>query len=117
MSRVMLAKFQKIQPFSYCQILAMRIEYNASAQGPWKFLINYDGSDAELCHIIDDASESKNLIEQHSEVAQDLKKALLAWSPVFPQTQEIPSYPKLRILQKSERGRMSRGGSGCSAPL
>ena len=68
----------------------------AARQGPWKFLINYDGSHAELYHIIDDATESKNLIKQHPEVAQDLKKALLAWNASLPADAGDPKFPKAK---------------------
>jgi uncharacterized sulfatase len=68
----------------------------AARQGPWKFLINYDGSHAELYHIIDDATESKNLIQQHPEVAHELKKALLAWNASLPADAGDPKFPKAK---------------------
>jgi uncharacterized sulfatase len=72
----------------------------AARQGLWKFLINYDGSHAELYHIIDDATESKNLIEQHPEVAQDLKKALLAWNASLPADAGDPKFPRAKNSPK-----------------
>lgn len=72
----------------------------AVRHGPWKFLTNYDGSHAELYHILDDATESKNLIEKHPELAQQLEKALFAWNTSLPRDAGDPKFQKEEKFEK-----------------
>jgi arylsulfatase A-like enzyme len=50
----------------------------------WKFLINADGSGAELYNLHEDPSETRNIVGQRSEIAESLKAKLLAWRRSMP---------------------------------
>jgi len=56
----------------------------AIRQGKWKFLVNPDGSKPELYDIPADGQEKNNLAGKHPEIAQRLKKKLLAWKKTIP---------------------------------
>jgi N-acetylgalactosamine-6-sulfatase len=58
----------------------------AIRDGDWKLLIERDGSGAQLYHIVQDPSETTNLVEQHPDVAERLTDQLLAWQRTLPQT-------------------------------
>ena len=45
----------------------------------WKFLVNADGSGAELYNLYKDPSERENVVSQRPEIAESLKAKLLAW--------------------------------------
>lgn len=51
----------------------------AMRSGHWKFLLNADGSGAELYHLQHDPGETKNLAEQEKLITQQLAGELLAW--------------------------------------
>ena len=55
----------------------------AILDGPWKLLLQADGSGAELYHLGDDAAESRNLADQQPEIARRLAAAALAWGKSF----------------------------------
>lgn len=59
----------------------------AMRNGPWKLLINTDGSAAELYDILRDTQETQNLIDTQPEVASRMKASLRAWR------RELPTYP------------------------
>ena len=50
----------------------------AVRDGKWKFSVNYDGSSPQLYDLSDDISETRNIADEHSEVAERLKQALAA---------------------------------------
>jgi len=56
----------------------------AVREGKWKFLINHDGSRAELYDIPADCEERTNLADKHPAIAKLLKSKLLAWSKTLP---------------------------------
>jgi uncharacterized sulfatase len=56
----------------------------AVREGKWKYLVNYDGSDAQLFDLATDVSESINLVEQHRNVVDRLHGALLKWNESMP---------------------------------
>lgn len=58
----------------------------------WKYLTNYDGSDPQLYDLVDDIAESRNLVEEHPEVAEKLKKALFEWNDSVPPDAGDPEY-------------------------
>jgi arylsulfatase A-like enzyme len=47
--------------------------------GPWKLLINRDGSRPELFHIPTDPTESINLAADHDQLVTDLARRLIEW--------------------------------------
>ena len=53
-------------------------------EGDWKFLINPDGSDAQLYRIIEDPAEMNNLADDTPQVALEMKTKLLAWHNGLP---------------------------------
>lgn len=57
--------------------LAMRI-------GDWKFLVEDDGTGAELYNLADDESETTNLANQRPELVAKLKRTTLAWRYSLP---------------------------------
>jgi arylsulfatase A-like enzyme len=56
----------------------------AVRDGPWKLLINADGSRAELYDIVADPKEMKNVISQKPDVAKRLTAAALTWRQALP---------------------------------
>lgn len=56
----------------------------AIREGSWKLLCEYDGTDLELYDLSKDPAESNNVGEQHSEVVQRLREALLKWHQSMP---------------------------------
>jgi arylsulfatase A-like enzyme/GH43 family beta-xylosidase len=56
----------------------------AVRDGKWKYLVNYDGSDAQLYDLESDISESKNLADANREVATRLQQTLMNWNAGMP---------------------------------
>jgi uncharacterized sulfatase len=57
----------------------------AVREGPWKLLIQYDGSRPQLYDLAKDPGETTNLASGHPQIATRLKQALLAWNAGLPQ--------------------------------
>ncbi len=51
----------------------------AVRQGRWKLLCDFDGARPQLYDLTLDMGESNNLVETHPEVAEKLRKKVLAW--------------------------------------
>jgi len=51
----------------------------------WKFLCEYDGGDPELYDLVDDPSESNNLIQERPKIARALAEEVLDWNQRMPQ--------------------------------
>jgi len=51
----------------------------ALRQGRWKLLCDFDGARPQLYDLTVDVGESNNLVDKHPEVAEELKKKVLAW--------------------------------------
>ncbi len=64
----------------------------AVRHGVWKFLVNFDGSEAQLYHIQDDPCESKNLLQQYPDIAKDLQTRLFAWNHQLPKDSGISDF-------------------------
>ena len=56
----------------------------AIREGKWKFLCEYDGSDAELFDMEADRSETKNLAAKHPELVARLTKVCIDWHKSLP---------------------------------
>jgi arylsulfatase A-like enzyme len=56
----------------------------AMRDGRWKFLINADGTRAELYDLTGDPNESKNIVDAQPAEARRLREALLAWRKSLP---------------------------------
>lgn len=56
----------------------------AARDGRWKLLVNADGSGAELYDLQTDASETKNLAAEQSEIVKRLTDSVLAWRKTLP---------------------------------
>lgn len=56
----------------------------AVRSGQWKFLCEYDGSDAELYDLQADVTETTNVASQHSAVVERLTQSLLKWHKSMP---------------------------------
>lgn len=56
----------------------------AIRSGPWKLLMNGDGSNVELYNFTSSQSERAELSAQHPAIARDLKDRLLAWRRNLP---------------------------------
>ncbi len=56
----------------------------ALRRGKWKFLLNSDGSGAQLYDVESDALETSNVSAQNPKVVQQLTKQLLAWRGTLP---------------------------------
>ncbi len=55
----------------------------------WKYYVNFDGSDRQLYDLETDWSESKNLIDDHPEVAERLHRALGDWNATMPEDKPV----------------------------
>ncbi|MEZ0268361.1 MAG: sulfatase [Phycisphaerae bacterium] len=62
----------------------------AALDGRWKFLVNADGSGAELYDLSADPKESTNLADRQTETADRLSAAVLAWRRSLPKLEEKP---------------------------
>jgi arylsulfatase A-like enzyme len=56
----------------------------AVREGPWKLLIQADGSGAELYRLDQDASETVNVASEHADITTRLSQAALAWRRSLP---------------------------------
>jgi arylsulfatase A-like enzyme len=56
----------------------------AVREGKWKYLINFDGTGAELYNMETDPKETTNLVSQNPKEAEKLKTKLLAWRNSLP---------------------------------
>jgi arylsulfatase A-like enzyme len=56
----------------------------AVREGKWKYLINFDGTAAELYNMEIDAKETTNLVSENPKVAEKLKTKLLVWRNSLP---------------------------------
>ena len=56
----------------------------AMREGQWKFLCEYDGSEAELYDLKQDRGETKNLAESHPELVARLTRQLVEWHASMP---------------------------------
>lgn len=64
----------------------------AVRDGRWKFLVNYDGSNPQLFDLAADVSESENVIGEHPEVAERLRKAVFEWNAEMPADAGDPNF-------------------------
>jgi len=60
----------------------------AIREGDWKFLINFDGTGAELYNLKTDGNEMTNLVSENPKMAEKLKTKLLKWRNSLPKTTE-----------------------------
>ena len=51
----------------------------AMRSGPWKLLVNADGSGSELYNLAADPAEQTDVAAQHAKVVNDMRSKLLAW--------------------------------------
>lgn len=56
----------------------------AIRSGDWKLVCNFDGQQAELYHLAEDASEQHNVIQQHTDLAKQLIDQVLQWNKTLP---------------------------------
>ena len=56
----------------------------AMREGNWKFLVQDDGSNAQLYNLAKDRAEKNNLIESHPTETARMKAALLSWRKSLP---------------------------------
>jgi hypothetical protein len=55
--------------------------------GNWKFLVNADGSGAELFDVARDPNETRDVSGEQRDVAERMKNAALAWRKSLPKSQ------------------------------
>lgn len=69
-------------------------------KGQWKLIQYFEQGDLELFDLLNDPSESKNVLEQHPKIAKQLKTELKAWQA---ETQAaIPAEPNPMFNAKEE---------------
>ena len=68
----------------------------AVREGAWKYYVNYDGSEPQLYHLVDDVSETKNIIEKHKETAKQLHSQLMKWNEGMPKDAGDPKWKTQR---------------------
>lgn len=56
----------------------------AVREGPWKLLLNADGSGTELYNLAEDPREMKSLAVERADVSQRLREVALAWRKSLP---------------------------------
>ena len=56
----------------------------AMREGPWKFLVNADGSNEELYNVIEYRGEERNLAQEKPELTTQLRAKALAWRKSLP---------------------------------
>ncbi len=60
----------------------------AIREGNWKFLINFDGTGAELYNLERDCNETTNLVSENPKMAEKLKTKLFKWRNSMPKITE-----------------------------
>ena len=70
--------------FSYPPLLRDRSPNLAVRDGPWKLLINADGSGAQLFDVVTDRSETNDLAGKQPGRVQRLTKLVLDWRKALP---------------------------------
>ena len=68
----------------------------AMRRGKWKLLCEYDGSEAELYDLEIDPGETENLVDGHSELVEDLTRAVIAWHRSMPADNGANYRPRAR---------------------
>ncbi|MEX1049281.1 MAG: hypothetical protein WED15_07115 [Akkermansiaceae bacterium] len=84
----------------------------AAVSGNWKYLVNLDGSDAQLYDLVADAGETKNLVAEHPEIAAQLKDAVFAWNASMPADASDPAFlpgPAPAVGEAKEKGKGKKG--------
>ncbi len=64
----------------------------AVRDGNWKYLVNYDGSDAQLFDLDADVSESQNLVADQPQIVERLHAALTRWNALMPVDAGDPAF-------------------------
>jgi arylsulfatase A-like enzyme len=62
----------------------------ALRDGPWKLLVNADGSGAELYDLLADPNETRSLVSTQPERAATMKASLLRWRRALPPPPPAP---------------------------
>lgn len=73
----------------------------AVRDGVWKYLVNFDGSDPQLYHLVDDVSETDNLVIEQPDVVGRLHKAVMKWNELMPVDAGAPDFGKVPPLSDS----------------
>jgi arylsulfatase A-like enzyme len=82
--------------FAFPKAVQDRSPNLAVRQDDWKFLMDADGSNAQLYNLKTDPKESLNVIENYTELGNRLKKLLLAWRESLPGLPADGAPPVLR---------------------
>ncbi len=56
----------------------------AVRDGPWKLLVTFDGSEAQLYNLESDPGETQDLSDTHPEIVERLRNAVLTWNAELP---------------------------------
>ncbi|MBL61828.1 MAG: N-acetylgalactosamine-6-sulfatase [Opitutae bacterium] len=91
----------------------------AIREGKWKFLCEYDGTDAELYDMEKDRGETKNLADKHPELVARLTKVCIDWHKSLP-PDNGPSMihkPKKRTKKSAFDLKQGENLSGGEAPF
>ena len=91
----------------------------AIREGKWKFLCEYDGSDAELYDMEVDRGETKNLAVEHPELVARLTKVCIAWHKSLPPDNGpiMVHKPKKRTQKSAYDFKQGENLSGGEAPF
>lgn len=63
-----------------------------AVEGNWKYLVNLDGSDAQLYDVSKDPGETNNLANDHTGIASRLHEAVFAWNAQLAKDAGDPSF-------------------------
>jgi arylsulfatase A-like enzyme len=70
--------------FNYPKEPGCRSPNLALRDGPWKLLVNADGSEKELYNLADDPGETQNLAEKNPAITERLTDTVLKWRKSLP---------------------------------
>ena len=74
----------------------------AVRDGNWKFLMNLNKSKPQLYDLSKDAAESKNLVDQHPDVAKRLELALSDWNSTLPKDAGDPAFDDSQAVSRHQ---------------
>jgi arylsulfatase A-like enzyme len=95
--------------YGYPRLPSDRSPNVATREGDWKLIINDNGTSTELYNIVADPKETKNVADEHKDIAQKLSASALAWRKTLPgrsadQDTTLSAKPNILLILADDMG-------------